>query len=98
MLLSAPIMREIYMTRNVYAALYQFGVRKIRKLKIGVPFFIRYNLNIPMWSKLLARNAEDINYLTSEAIWNITDFGAKCEKYETINTITLEKGELKKQV
>jgi hypothetical protein len=30
--------------------------------------------------------------------WKISDFGAKCEKCETINTITLEKGELKKQV
>jgi hypothetical protein len=28
---------------------------------------------------------------------NITDFGAKCERCETINTVTLEKGELKKQ-
>jgi hypothetical protein len=26
----------------------------------------------------------------------MSDFGAKCEKCETINTITLEKGELKK--
>jgi hypothetical protein len=36
--------------------------------------------------------------LTSEALGNLTDFGAKCEKCETINTITLEEGELKKQV
>jgi hypothetical protein len=34
----------------------------------------------------------------AHAFWNISDFGAKCEKCETINTITLEKGELKKQV
>jgi hypothetical protein len=33
-----------------------------------------------------------LNYLTPQAFWNITDFGAKCEKCETINTITLEKG------
>jgi hypothetical protein len=26
-----------------------------------------------------------------------SDFGAKCEKCETINTITLKNGELKKQ-
>jgi hypothetical protein len=38
------------------------------------------------------------NLLTPRAFWNITDFGAKCEKCETRNTITLEKGELKKQV
>jgi hypothetical protein len=29
------------------------------------------------------------------AFWNITDFGAKCEKCGTINTVTLENGELK---
>jgi hypothetical protein len=33
--------------------------------------------------------------LTPHAFWNITDFGGKCERCETINTITLEKGELK---
>jgi hypothetical protein len=38
-----------------------------------------------------------LNYLTPHAFWNVTDFGAKCEKCETINTITLENGELKKQ-
>jgi hypothetical protein len=56
------------------------------------------------------RCAEDISFnettqrwepddtpLTPHAFWNISDFGAKCEKCETINTITLEKGELKKQ-
>jgi len=32
----------------------------------------------------------ELGYLTSKAFWNITDFGAKCEKCETINTITLE--------
>jgi hypothetical protein len=30
--------------------------------------------------------------------WNISDFGVKCEKSETINSVTLEEGELKKQV
>jgi hypothetical protein len=38
------------------------------------------------------------NFLTPHAFGNITDFGAKCEKCEAINTITLEVGELKKQV
>jgi hypothetical protein len=28
------------------------------------------------------------NFLTPHAFWNISDFGAKCEKCETINTIT----------
>jgi hypothetical protein len=40
----------------------------------------------------------ELNYLTPHAFWNISDFGAKCERCETINTITLEKVELKKQV
>ncbi|MGB7559636.1 MAG: hypothetical protein WBM37_14080 [Nitrososphaeraceae archaeon] len=39
----------------------------------------------------------ELNYLTPHAFWNITDFGAKCEKCETINMITLETRELKKQ-
>jgi hypothetical protein len=33
-------------------------------------------------------------FLTPHAFWNITDFGAKCEKCETINTIMLENGGL----
>ena len=37
------------------------------------------------------------DFLIPYAFWNISDFGAKCEKCETINTITLEKGVLKKQ-
>ena len=35
------------------------------------------------------------NFLTPHAFWNITDFGAKCEKSVTINTITLENGSSK---
>jgi DNA-directed RNA polymerase subunit RPC12/RpoP len=39
----------------------------------------------------------ELNYLTPHAFWNMTDSGAKCENCGTINTITLEKGGLKKQ-
>jgi hypothetical protein len=39
----------------------------------------------------------ELNYLTPPAFWTITNFGAKCEKCETINTIMLVNGELKKQ-
>ena len=34
------------------------------------------------------------NFLTPHAFWNISDFGAKSEKCETIIKITLENGEL----
>ena len=47
---------------------------------------------------ITCKKCGELDYLTSKAFWNITDFGAKCEECETINTITLEKGELKKQV
>jgi hypothetical protein len=43
-------------------------------------------------------NCGELIYLTPRAFWNITDFGAKCEKCEMINTITLVMGELKKQL
>jgi hypothetical protein len=39
-----------------------------------------------------------LNYLTPHAFWNISDFGAECEKCETTNTITLVNGEIRKQV
>ena len=45
-----------------------------------------------------SKKCGELNYLTPHAFWNIADFGAKYGKCETINTITLEKGELKKQV
>jgi hypothetical protein len=38
----------------------------------------------------------ELNYLTPHAFWNIAGFGIKFEKCETINTITLEEGGLKK--
>jgi hypothetical protein len=38
------------------------------------------------------------NFLTPHAFWNIADFGADCERRETINTITLVNGELKRLV
>jgi hypothetical protein len=45
---------------------------------------------------LTCKKCGELNYLTPHAFWNITDFDAKCEKCTMINTITLEKGELKK--
>jgi hypothetical protein len=40
----------------------------------------------------------ELNYLTPHAFWNISDFGAKCEKCETINTITWKTGNLKNRL
>jgi hypothetical protein len=59
---------------------------------------IKYNLDIPYVVLITCKKCGELNYLTSKAFCNISDFGAKCEKCETINTITLEEGELKKQV
>jgi hypothetical protein len=39
-----------------------------------------------------------LNYLTSEALGNLTDFSHKCRYCNTIDRITLEDGELKKHV
>jgi hypothetical protein len=44
------------------------------------------------------KKCSEPNFLTPHAFWNISDFGAKCERCETINTITLENGELKNQI
>jgi hypothetical protein len=46
---------------------------------------------------ITCKKCGELNYLTLHAFWNITDSGAKCEKCETINTTTMEKGGLKKQ-
>jgi hypothetical protein len=45
---------------------------------------------------ITCKKFDELNYLTSHAFWNITDFGVKYEKYEMIITITLENGKLKK--
>jgi hypothetical protein len=39
----------------------------------------------------------DINYLNSKALGNLTDFGYKGRNCSTINRITIEEGEPKKQ-
>jgi hypothetical protein len=63
----------------------------------ALPFFIKYVSDITSMVVYSCKKCGELNYLTPHAFWNITDFGAKCEKCEMINTITLEKGELKKQ-
>jgi RNase P subunit RPR2 len=46
---------------------------------------------------ITCKKCEDINYLASETLGNLTDFGYKCRSCNTIIRITLEDGELKKQ-
>jgi hypothetical protein len=58
---------------------------------------LSFFLNIPFRVVYTCKKYGDLNYLTSHTFWNITDF-AKCEKCETLNILTLEKGELEKQL
>ena len=62
------------------------------------PFFIQYNLNTPFMVVYTCKKCGELNYLTPHAFWNISDFGAKCEKCRTVNAVTIVMGELKKQV
>jgi uncharacterized Zn finger protein len=47
---------------------------------------------------IYCKKCGEYRYLTPHAFWNISDFGAKCEKCGTINTITLVDEEIRKQV
>jgi hypothetical protein len=55
------------------------------------------NLIIPIMVVYACKKCGEPNYLTPHAFCNVTDFRAKCERCDTINTITLEEGEHKKQ-
>ena len=46
---------------------------------------------------ITCKKCGELDYLTSKAFSNITDFGYKCRSCGTINRITLENGEIKKQ-
>ena len=54
---------------------------------------IRYNFSIHYVVLITCKKCADINYLNSEALSNLTDFGFKCRYCNTINRITLEDGE-----
>jgi phage FluMu protein Com len=47
---------------------------------------------------ITCKKCGELDYYTSQAFCNLTDFGYKCPGCNTINRITLENGELKKQV
>jgi hypothetical protein len=63
-------------------------VNDTHKVPLNILFMVVYS----------CKKCGELNYLTPHAFWNITDFGAKCEKCETINTITLERWEPKRRV
>jgi RNase P subunit RPR2 len=46
---------------------------------------------------ITCKKCGDISYVASEKLGSVTDFGYKCRNCSTINRITLENGELKKQ-
>jgi uncharacterized Zn finger protein len=59
---------------------------------------IKYNLIIPPMAFIYCKKCGEYRYLTPHAFWNISDLGVKCKNCGTINTITIENGELRKQV
>ncbi|HJY14949.1 MAG TPA: hypothetical protein VJ225_02885 [Nitrososphaeraceae archaeon] len=67
-------------------------------ISLALTYLIKYSLDIPVKVVYTFRKCGRLNYLAPHTFWNITDFGVQCEKSETINSLTLEEGELKKQV
>jgi hypothetical protein len=61
-----------------------------------VPFFIWYFLNIPSMAIIYCKECREYRYLTPHAFWNVYDLSVKCKNCGTINTVTLENGELRK--
>jgi RNase P subunit RPR2 len=55
-------------------------------------------MNIPSMPLIFCKGCKETIYLNPKAYWNVNDVDVKCEKCNTINTITLENGELKRQV
>jgi uncharacterized Zn finger protein len=47
---------------------------------------------------IFCKKCGETNYLDPKSYWTINDAAVKCKNCGTINTITLENGELKKQV
>jgi uncharacterized Zn finger protein len=45
---------------------------------------------------IYCKKCGEYRYLTPHAFWNVNDLNVKCKDCGTINTITVENGELKK--
>ena len=52
-------------------------------------------MDIPSMADIFWKKCGVPNFLTPHAFWNISDFGAKCEKCGMINMIMLQNGELR---
>jgi RNase P subunit RPR2 len=70
---------------------------EIIKKIVGVTVLHKVQSEYSYMVLITCKKCGDINYLTSEALGKLTDFGYKCRNCNTINRITLEDGELKKQ-
>jgi hypothetical protein len=47
---------------------------------------------------IFCKEYQEYIYLNPHPFWNVNDLDVKCKNCDTINTITLENGELRKQV
>jgi hypothetical protein len=59
---------------------------------------MKLNLNIVSVVVTFRKECRESIYLNPHAYWNINDVDVKCDKCDAINTVTLEKGELRKYV
>jgi hypothetical protein len=51
-----------------------------------------------IYSPLHYKKCGEYRYLTPHAFWNVNNLNVKCKDCGTINVITIENGELKKQI
>jgi hypothetical protein len=85
----SPIRTSLIASRNLQETAISLILMPLIKYILDIPYMVAITRALSR-----ARKCSELNYLTPHGFWNITDFGAKCEKCETVNTITLEKGEL----
>lgn len=66
-------------------------------MPLGLVSLIKYNLTNFDMPVIFCKECKETIYLDPHTYWTISDTTIRCEKCNTINTITLENGELKKQ-
>jgi RNase P subunit RPR2 len=93
----------MFKIKSKYAYSLSFYLRK-PQLKNGMlqkpktTSLIKYNLNIPFMAVIYCKKCGEYRYLTPHAFWNVNDLNVKCKDCGTINIITIENGEIRKQV